>query len=136
MRGWYGTICMYVHNEISLPPSLSPLQLAILIFVENQLALILVNKPENKLRKPVGYHVDLALVGILSGVCGLVGIPFLCGAPVRSIQHLQALSVFEKKHAPGEKPRLVKIHEQRVTIIVVHALISECWLCCVCVCVM
>ncbi len=99
--------------------------MAVLIFIENQVALITVNKPENKLRKPVGYHMDLFLVGVLAGICGVLGIPFLCGAPVRSLQHLQALSVFTKKHAPGEKPRLIKIHEQRVATIVVHVLISE-----------
>ncbi len=101
------------------------LQLAILIFVENQLAILLINKPDHKLTKPVGYHIDLSVVALLSGLSGLIGIPFLCGASVRSIQHLQALSVFTKKHAPGEKPRLVKIHEQRITNIVVHALIGE-----------
>ena len=104
---------------------LCSLQFSILIFVENQLALIFVNNPEHKLTKPVGYHIDLFLVSILSGVAGLIGIPFLCGAPVRSIQHLQALSVFTKKHAPGEKPGLVKIHEQRLTSFAVHVLISK-----------
>ena len=96
-----------------------------LIFIENQLALILVNKPENKLTKPVGYHLDLSLVAVLAGVCGLLGSPFLCGAPVRSIQHLQALSVFTRKHAPGEKPRLLRVHEQRVATVLVHVMISE-----------
>jgi len=86
-----------------------------------------VNKPEHKLSKPVGYHLDLALVGILAGVSGVLGLPFLCGAPVRSLQLLQALSVYTKKQAPGEKPTLVQIHEQRVVTLVVHILISECW---------
>ena len=93
--------------------------------MENQLAIIAINNPDHKLKKPVGYHLDLTIVALLSGVCGMIGIPFLCGAPVRSIQHLQALSVFTKKDAPGEKPKLVKIHEQRVTGIVVNCLIRE-----------
>lgn len=101
------------------------LQMAVLMFIENQLALITINKPEHRLRKPVGYHMDLFLVGLLAGASGILGTPFLCSAPVRSLQHLQALSVFTKKHAPGEKPRLIKIHEQRVTNVVVHILVSE-----------
>ncbi len=99
--------------------------MAILIFIENQLALMTVNKPEHKLKKPVGYHLDLALVGLLAGFCGVFGLPFLCGAPVRSLQLLQALSVYTKKQAPGEKPSLIHIHEQRMKTIAVHILISE-----------
>ena len=75
--------------------------------------------------KPVGYHWDLFIVGILSGLFGLLGVPWICAASVRSYQHLQALSVFTKHNAPGEKPKLVKVHEQRVTNIVIHCLISE-----------
>ena len=93
--------------------------------MENQLCLILVNKPEHKLKKPVGYHLDLSIVAILSGFSGLLGSPFLCAAPVRSLQHLQALSVYTKKTAPGEKPKLLRVNEQRVATIIVHVLIGE-----------
>ena len=96
-----------------------------LIFIENQLTLIEINKPEYKLKKPVGYHWDLFIVGIISGLFSLLGVPWICAAPVRSHQHLQALSVFSKHNAPGEKPQLEKVHEQRVTNIVIHSFISE-----------
>lgn len=124
VRGWFinpfnGNVSVGAAFGALIPALL----LAILLFVENQLAVILVNKPENKLSKPVGYHLDLCIVALLSGLCGLLGSPFLCGAPVRSIQHMQALSVFTKKHAPGEKPQLVRVHEQRVTTLLVHILI-------------
>ena len=117
--------CYYCNNCTLFTIFSHCLQLSILIFIENQLALITVNKPEHKLTKPVGYHLDLALVGILAGFSGILGLPFLCGAPIRSLQHLQALSVYTKKQAPGEKPTLIRIHEQRLTTIAVHILISE-----------
>ena len=100
-------------------------QLSLLIFIENQLTVLLVNKPEHKLQKEVGYHFDLLIVAILAGICGLLGLPWVCAASIRSVQHLQALSVFTTKNPPGEKPRLLYVYEQRVTNIVVHFLISE-----------
>lgn len=66
-----------------------------------------------------------------AGVCGLLGMPWVCGAPIRSVQHLQALSVYSTKNPPGEKPKLLFIREQRVTTFVVHFLISEY----VCMCI-
>ena len=100
-------------------------QLASLIFIENQLALLLVNRPEHKLCKKIGYHWDLLLVGLLAGLNGLLGVPFMCAAAVRSVQHLQALSVYTSRNAPGEKPKLLRVHEQRVTNITVHILIRK-----------
>lgn len=97
--------------------------LGTLIFIENQLTLLLVNKHEHKLRKGVGYHFDLVIVGCLAGVCGIMGLPWHCAASVRSVQHLQALSIFSRRNAPGEKPKLEGIYEQRVTNIAVHFLI-------------
>ncbi len=61
----------------------------------------------------------------LTGVCGMLGIPWTCGAPIRSIQHLQALSVYSTKNPPGEKPKLLYIREQRVTTLIVHIMISK-----------
>ena len=70
------------HVTMSLPPSLPP-QLATLIFIENQLTCIVVNKPEHKLQKAVGYHYDLLLVALLNGVGGIMGMPWVCAASVR-----------------------------------------------------
>lgn len=96
-----------------------------LICVENQLTLLLVNKHEHRLVKGAGYHFDLLLVGIFAGICGIFGLPWICAASVRSIQHLQALSRYNTKNAPGEKPKLLGAHEQRVTNIAVHVIICE-----------
>ena len=89
------------------------------------MTLLLVNKHEHKLCKGVGYHFDLVIVGCLAGVCCIMGLPWHCAAPVRSIQHLQALSIFSRRNAPGEKPKLEGIYEQRVTNIAVHFLICK-----------
>ena len=101
------------------------MQVFALIFIENQLAVSEINKSDHKLKKEVGHHWDLLIVGLISGLFGLLGVPWMCAAEVRSYQHLQALSVFTSHNAPGEKPKLVKIYEQRVTNFVINALISE-----------
>ena len=92
---------------------------------ENQLTLLLVNRPDHKLKKGVGYHIDLLIVGVLAGVCGVMGLPWHCAAAIRSIQHVQSLSVYSRKNAPGEKPKLLHIYEQRVTNFVIHFLICK-----------
>ena len=56
----------------------------------------------------------------LLGVCGIFGLPWHCAASVRTIQHFQTLGVYSRKNAPGEKPRLVNVYEQRVTNFMVH----------------
>ena len=81
-------------------------------------------RPHFKLKRGCGYHWDLLLEGVVVGVCSVLGLPWVCGAPIRSVQHLQALSVYSRSSAPGTKPRLVKVHEQRVTVITVHVLMS------------
>ena len=85
---------------------------------------MIVNKKERMLKKGSGYHLDLFLIGCFSPVCGLFGLPFLCAATVRSVAHVSALSVMSRTHAPGEKPKLVDVKEQRVTALFVHITIG------------
>lgn len=63
-------------------------------------------------------------VGILISISGLFGLPWICAAPVRSLAHVASLSKYSKTHAPGEKPRLIDINDQRVTNVGVHILMG------------
>ena len=58
-------------------------------------------------------------------ITGTFGLPFLCGATVRSVTHVNALCVYSKTYAPGEKPALEYIIEQRVTAICVYLLLGS-----------
>ena len=42
-----------------------------------------------------------------------------------SVTHIKTLTVYSKYSAPGEKPRVLYIHEQRVTIVLVHILVGK-----------
>ena len=85
---------------------------------------MIVNKKDRKLLKGSGYHLDLFLIGILATVCGLMGLPFMCSATVRSVTHVSALCVFSRTHAPGEKPQLLEVKEQRLTSLAVHLMVG------------
>lgn len=49
----------------------------------------------------------------------------MCSATVRSVTHVSALSVFSRTHAPGEKPQLLEVKEQRLTSLAVHVMIGN-----------
>ena len=49
----------------------------------------------------------------------------LLSVSVRSVTHVSALTVFSKNVAPGEKPKLEGVLEQRVTSFLVHILIGN-----------
>ena len=86
---------------------------------------MIVNKKDRKLKKGSGYHLDLLMIGLFGTVCGLFGVPFLSAATVRSVTHVSALTVYSRTHAPGEKPQLEEVKEQRVTGILVHIMVGR-----------
>nr|XP_058942505.1 band 3 anion transport protein-like [Pocillopora verrucosa] len=94
----------------------------ILLFMETELTGVLLNKKENKLLKGAGFNLDLIVMGLLSFICSMMGLPWMCAATVRSVSHLNALSIWSTSHAPGVKPHLVEVKEQRVTNIAIHVL--------------
>lgn len=57
-------------------------------------------------------------------ISGFFGLPWVCAATVRSIAHVSALTVMSRTHAPGEKPHLVEVKEQRISALTVAALIG------------
>lgn len=69
--------------------------------------------------------MDLFIIGGISALSGIMGLPFVSAASVRSITHVSALSTYSHTHAPGEKPKLIDVKEQRVTGLMVHIMIGE-----------
>ncbi|KAG5285416.1 hypothetical protein AALO_G00003130 [Alosa alosa] len=87
----------------------------ILIFMETQITTLIVCKKERMLVKGSGFHLDLLIIVALGGVLSLFGLPWLAAATVRSVTHASALTVMSKAVAPGDKPRIQEVKEQRVT---------------------
>ncbi|XP_062574717.1 anion exchange protein 3-like isoform X1 [Saccostrea cucullata] len=126
-RGWFVHpmgIKKPMKTDMIIGASLPAFLLFILLFLETQITEMTLNKKEFKMKKGSGYHLDQVLLGVLSFIGGLFGLPWMCAATVRTLCHVSSLSVYSRFHAPGEKPRLVKVREQRVTSIAVNLLLG------------
>ncbi|XP_059090863.1 electroneutral sodium bicarbonate exchanger 1-like isoform X1 [Tigriopus californicus] len=97
---------------------------SILIFMDQQITVVIVNRKENLLKKGCGYHLDLFCVSVMVLVCSIFGFPWCEASTVPAINHVKSLSQESKSSAPGEKPRFLGIMEQRVTHLVVFILIG------------
>ncbi|XP_013395927.1 electroneutral sodium bicarbonate exchanger 1 [Lingula anatina] len=108
-----------------IPAAIIPALLAtILIFMDQQITAVIVNRRENKLVKGGGYHLDLFIIASLIAVCSLLGLPWFVAATVLSITHVQSLKKESECAAPGETPKFLGIREQRVTGVAVFLLIG------------
>ncbi|XP_059688597.1 electroneutral sodium bicarbonate exchanger 1-like [Gavia stellata] len=87
----------------------------ILIFMDQQITAVIVNRKEHRLKKGCGYHLDLFMVAVMLGVCSVMGLPWFVAATVLSITHVNSLKVESECAAPGEQPKFLGIREQRVT---------------------
>lgn len=81
----------------------------ILIFMDQQITAVIVNRRENKLNKGCGYHLDLFVVAILIIICSIFGLPWFVAATVLSINHVKSLTRESESSAPGEKPQFLGI---------------------------
>ncbi|CAB1445744.1 unnamed protein product [Pleuronectes platessa] len=121
-RGWFippfGGNPWWVYLAAMLPALL----VTILIFMDQQITAVIVNRKEHKLKKGAGYHLDLFLVAILMIICSFMGLPWYVAATVISIAHIDSLKMETKTSAPGEQPKFLGVREQRVTGIFVFLL--------------
>ena len=77
------------------------------------------------LQKGSGFHLDLLLIVAMGGFFALFGLPWLAAATVRSVTHANALTVMSKAVAPGDKPKIQEVKEQRVTGLLVAVLVGR-----------
>lgn len=123
----------------------------ILIFMDQQITAVIVNRKENKLKKGCGYHLDLFVLAILIQICTTFGLPWwiillvfasladsrllrlafnrfiyrFVAATVLSINHVNSLKLESECAAPGEKPQFLGVREQRVTHILIFVTIGS-----------
>uniref|UniRef100_U3JQN7 Anion exchange protein n=1 Tax=Ficedula albicollis TaxID=59894 RepID=U3JQN7_FICAL len=96
----------------------------ILIFLETQITTLIVSKPERKLVKGTGFHLDLLLIVAMGGLAALFGMPWLSATTVRTITHANALTIMSKTSAQGEKSQILEVKEQRISGLLVAVLIG------------
>lgn len=99
---------------------------SVLVYLDQNITARLVNSPDNHLHKGSAYHYDLALVGVLVGVCSIFGLPWLVAATVRSLNHLRALATGEERLDSGGAVHsdVLHVRENRVTGVFIHLLVA------------
>ncbi|XP_042343631.1 solute carrier family 4 member 4a isoform X3 [Plectropomus leopardus] len=121
-RGWFvppfGGNPWWVYLASALPALL----VTILVFMDQQITAVIVNRKEHKLKKGAGYHLDLFWVAVLLIVCSFMGLPWYVAATVISIAHIDSLKMETETSAPGEQPKFLGVREQRVTGVCVFIL--------------
>ncbi|MEM8864889.1 MAG: PTS sugar transporter subunit IIA [Planctomycetota bacterium] len=124
-RGWLvdmGSAPTWVKFAAAGPAVL----VTILIYLDQNITSRLVNSPDHKLQKGPGYHLDLAVVGLLVGFCSMLGLPWLVAATVRSLNHVRSLATVEEVVGPGGETssKICHVRENRVTNLAIHLLIG------------
>jgi hypothetical protein len=93
----------------------------VLIYLDQNITVRIVNSPRHRLKKGVGYNLDMAVIAVLTAVCATIGLPWVVAATVRSLNHVRSLATV-RHHAHGE--HTIKVQENRLTPLVVHVLIG------------
>lgn len=84
-----------------------PTTLKCIRLVYSGLFLITLSLPT--LQKGPGYHLDLFIVGCLIFLHSAMGLPWVVGATVVSISHVQSLYLYSPCTAPGERPKFLGV---------------------------
>ncbi|XP_063088277.1 anion exchange protein 4 isoform X3 [Cavia porcellus] len=121
-RGWL--VSPFGANPwwLSVAAALPALLLCILIFMDQQITAVILNRAEYKLQKGAGFHLDLFCVAVLILLTSTLGLPWYVSATVISLAHMDSLRRESRACAPGEAPSFLGIREQRLTGLVVFIL--------------
>ncbi|XP_074866206.1 anion exchange protein 4 isoform X2 [Carettochelys insculpta] len=121
-RGWlvfpFGKNSWWVCLAAAAPAVL----VVILIFMDQQITAVILNRKEYKLRKGAGFHLDLFCVSLLMILTSVTGLPWYVSATVISLAHMDSLKMESTISAPGEQPKFLGIREQRLTGLMVFIL--------------
>ncbi|NWV04841.1 S4A4 protein, partial [Ptilonorhynchus violaceus] len=123
-RGWivfpFGANPWWVCLVSAVPAVL----VTILIFMDQQITAVILNRREYKLQKGAGFHLDLLCVSLLMVVTSVTGLPWYVSATVISLAHMESLRKESATSAPGEHPKFLGIREQRLTGLAVFILMG------------
>ena len=96
----------------------------VLLFMDQQITTVIVNRKENQLKKGFGYHLDLLVVTISIIIGSVFGVTWLVAATVLAIGHMTSLRVESEEAAPGEPPKFLGLREQRLTGVCIFLMIG------------
>ena len=109
---WFGSI-------------LPAIMATILLYLDQNISARLVNASGHRLKKGVGYHLDLMVIGLITGVGSLFGLPWMVAATVRALNHVKSLATSETVQLGNEtRERIKAVRETRLSALLVHVLIG------------
>ena len=101
------------------------LMATILLYLDQNITTRLVNSPGNRLVKGAGFHLDLLVVGLITLIGSLFGLPWMVAATVHALNHVKSLATQETVDVGGEmRERIKEVRENRVSPLLVHLLIG------------
>jgi hypothetical protein len=110
IRGW---LIPFTHPSTPwyyyLAASVPALLLTILLFMDQQITSVIVNRSEHKLQKGCGYHLDMLIVSVMVAVCSIIGLPWCVAATVLCLGHVDSLKMETETSAPGETPQFLGV---------------------------
>lgn len=98
----------------------------ILLFLDQNITTRLVNSSDNKLKKGMGYHLDLAIVGLIILGGSFFALPWIVAATVHSLNHVKSLANYRVVDIGGgvKKEKIVSVIENRLSGLLIHVLIA------------
>ncbi|KAK1760689.1 HCO3 transporter family-domain-containing protein [Echria macrotheca] len=119
-RGWFVQFWEIPVGDVFLALPFAVL-LTVLFWFDHNVSSLIAQGTEFPLRKPAGFHWDLFLLGLTTGVAGLLGLPFPNGLIPQAPFHTQSLCVTAAvpETESSEKGRVeykaIRVVEQRVS---------------------
>ncbi|OAA68767.1 anion exchange protein 4 [Niveomyces insectorum RCEF 264] len=101
-RGWFVDFWRVSVGDVFLAIPFAVL-LTILFYFDHNVSSLIAQGTEFPLKKPAGFHWDLFLLGLTTGVAGLLGLPFPNGLIPQAPFHTESLCVTEMVRDDGEK---------------------------------
>lgn len=101
-RGWFVHFWDISVGDVFIAIPFAVL-LTILFYFDHNVSSLIAQGTEFPLRKPAGFHWDLFLLGLTTGVAGLLGIPFPNGLIPQAPFHTDSLCVTKVVSDPNEE---------------------------------
>eukprot|EP00578_Thalassiosira_sp_NH16_P002987 CAMPEP_0181138236 /NCGR_PEP_ID=MMETSP1071-20121207/34138_1 /TAXON_ID=35127 /ORGANISM="Thalassiosira sp., Strain NH16" /LENGTH=680 /DNA_ID=CAMNT_0023225057 /DNA_START=254 /DNA_END=2295 /DNA_ORIENTATION=+ len=98
--------------------------LTCLFFMDQNISVRLVNNPDNKMKKGAAYNIDMLALGIITGVLSILGLPWMCGATVQSMNHVRAMAE-TKLNEETKQMEITEVTETRLTGFIIHTMLAS-----------
>lgn len=108
-------------NLVAIGPALIA---TVLVFMDQQITAVIINRKEFKLKKGHGYHLDLFIICVTILINSILGLPWFVAATVLALTHINSLKMMSENTAPGERPKFMGVREQRGTTLIMSILIG------------